>query len=439
MEQELKGLYDQLRADYATLRDTVAQKAAEAATGTVDPLIEAKLARINDSINAKEAARDVALAEIRATVDRIAVTQSAPAKDEKSTGLLAQFTRELRSRAALSGTAVGDVDGATYEGYKAAFAAYLRRGERGLMPEETRALSVGSDPDGGYTVTPDLSGRIAQRIFELSPIRQFASVETIGTDALEGQNETDDASAGWVAETGARSDSANPTIGKYRIVAHELYAMPKSTQKLLEDSNRDVQGWLQGRTADKFARLEAAGFTTGNGVTQPRGFASYTTNTTSDTTRAWGVFEHVATGGATFGTDPNGIQKIISLIHKMNPNYLGGSAFYCNRNTLSTMRQLTDASTTGRFVFVPSFQANIPDTFMGYPVRVVVDMVDIASNALAVAFGDMKQCYTVVDRVGMSLLVDPYTDKPNVRFYMRKRVGGDVVNFDAVKFLKFSA
>jgi HK97 family phage major capsid protein len=110
-----------------------------------------------------------------------------------------------------------------------------------------------------------------------------------------------------------------------------------------------------------------------------------------------------------------------------------------NRNTLSTTRQLTDASTSGKFVFVPSFQANIPDTLAGYPIRVLVDMVDIASNALAVAFGDMQETYTVVDRVGLSLLVDPYTDKPNVRFYMRKRVGGDVVNFDSMKFLKFSA
>lgn len=439
MTQELQKLYDDLRSDYKALHETVAQKAAEAAKGAVDPLIEAKVGRINEAINEKEAKRDELIASLKSAVDRLSLVagQAAP-KDEKKAALVGQFNRELRSNAAVSGRTHSDIDEPAYDAYKAAFGSYLRRGERGLMPEEVRAMSVGSDPDGGYTVTPDLSGRIVQRIFELSPIRQFASVETIGTDALEGENETDDASAGWVAETGTRSDSSNSTIGKYRIVAQEMYAMPKSTQKLLEDSNRDIAAWLQGRTADKFARLEAAAFATGNGVTQPRGFASYTSNTTGDSSRAWGVFEHVATGtSGGFGTDPNGIQKLIALIHKMNPNYLPGAAWYMNRNVLSTLRQLTDASTTGRFVFVPSFQANIPDTLMGYPVRVIVDMVDLGANTLSVAFGDMRACYTIVDRVGMSLLVDPYTDKPNVRFYMRKRVGGDVVNFDAVKFLKF--
>lgn len=438
MDQELKDVIEGLKSDYAQLRQTVEQKAVESAKGAVDPLIEAKIARINEAINAKEATRDELVMQLQARLNRLEKSGADPKVEEAKTAEVARFNRERRAIAATGGRSLDDVDAAVYDGYKKAFGAFLRGGDRRLTPDEQRAMSVGSDPDGGYTVTPDLTGRIVQRIFELSPIRQFAYVETIGTDALEGENETDDASGGWVSETGSRSDSTNPTIGRYRIVAQEMYAQPKSSQKLLEDSNRDVQAWLQKRTADKFARLEAAAFATGTGVGQPRGFASYTTNTTSDTTRAWGVFEHVATGtSGGFGTDPNGIQKLIALIHRLNPNYLPGASWFLNRNVISTLRQLTDASTTGRFVFVPSFQANVPDTLMGYPVRVIVDMADLAANSLSVAFGDMNASYTIVDRVGLSLLVDPYTDKPNVRFYMRKRVGGDVVNFDALKFLKF--
>lgn len=413
-------------------------KALEAKGAAVDPILLEVREKLNKAMDAASAKNEAFIA-MQAKLNRLELQGTDPKATEQRAAALARFNRELKSRAALNGRTVADVDEAAYASYTKAFDAYLRRGERGLGPDEQRAMSVGSDPDGGYTVTPDLSGKIVERIFELSPIRQFANIETIGSDALEGENETDDASGGWVAETGTRSDSANPTIGKYRIVAHELYAQPKSTQKLLEDSNRDIQAWLQKRSSNKFARLEATAFTTGNGATQPRGFASYGTAATGDSTRAWGTFEHVATGGATYGTDPNGVQKLIALIHKMNPAYLPGSAFYMNRNTLSTTRQLTDASSAGKFVFIPSFQAGMPDTLLGYPVRVLIDMVDIASNALAVAFGDMNATYTIVDRVGLSLLVDPYTDKPNVRFYMRKRVGGDAVNFESMKFLKFSA
>lgn len=436
---ELEKLFDELKSDYAELRRTVETKAQEAAKGAVDPLIEAKLARINDAINQKEAARDAIVADMQTRMSNL---ERSGADDPKVAAEFAKahgtFNREQRSNAFAGGrTNVTDVTAEEFRAYQAAFGAFLRKGKDRLSPDEVRAMSVGSDPDGGYTVTPDMSGRIVQRVFELSPIRQFAFVETIGTDALEGENETDDASGGWVGETAARSDSSNPTIGKYRIPVHEMYAQPKSSQKLIEDSNRDIQGWLQGRSSNKFARLEAAAFAVGTGVAQPRGFASYTTNTTSDTSRAWGVFEHVASGtSGTLGTDPNGVQKLISLVHKLNPNYIPGARWFMNRNTLATVRALTDASSAGKFVFVPSFSASIPDTLLGYPVTVVVDMVDLAANSLSIAFGDMNAAYTIVDRVGMSLLIDPYTDKPNVRFYMRRRVGGDVVNFDALKFIK---
>lgn len=436
---EIEKLFEELKSDYAELRRTVEQKAKEAATGAVDPLIESKLARINEAINLKEATRDSLLTEIQARMGRL---EKAGGDDPKVAAEFAarhgRFNLERRSSFGAGGRHVGDVSADEYRAYTSAFGSFLRKADVAKMtPDEQRAMSVGSDPDGGYTVTPDVTGRVVSRIFELSPIRQHAFVETIGTDALEGENETDDAAGGWVAETGTRSDSTNPTIGKYRIVAHEMYAQPKSSQKLLEDSNRDIQAWLQKRTSDKFARLEAAAFATGDGVGKARGFASYTTNTTADTSRAWGVFEHVASGtSGTLGTDPNGVQKLLALVHKLNPNYIPGARFFMNRNTLATVRSLTDASSAGKFVFVPSFTAGMPDTLMGYPVTVIVEMADLAANSLSIAFGDMNAAYTIVDRVGMSLLIDPYTDKPNVRFYMRRRVGGDVVNFDALKFIK---
>lgn len=441
MEQELKGLYDQLRADYAALRDAVAAKAADAATGAVDPLIEAKLARVNSAINEKEAARDEKLAELRAVVDRIATVQPAQTPESgKAASELKRFNAELRNNAAAKNRPSVDLSSEQATEYRAAFERMLRVGPGNLLDAERRAMSAGSDPDGGYTITPDMSGRIVERLFETSPMRQYATVQSIGTDKLVGFSDTGSAtSGGWVSELGTRSDSNTPQIGRYEIVAHEQYAQPKASQVVIEDSMWDVQGWLVKKGSEILSRDQNTAFVSGTGVGKPKGFAAYTTAATADASRTWGEFEHVATGAATFGTDPNGIQKLIGLIHKMNPNYLRNSAFYMNRNTLSTLRQLTDASASGKFVFVPSFQAAVPDTLLGYPVRVLVDMADIASAALAVAFGDMAETYTIVDRVGLGLkIVDPYTDKPNVRFYLRARVGGAAVNFDSLKFLKFS-
>lgn len=436
MDPEIQKLFDELRADYKQLHETVATRAEEAAKGAVDPLIQSRIDRINEAINEKEAKRDEMLRAFEARVNKIALTAGAEKAD---TSAIDRFNREIRSNAQAGGRSLpNDLSADEYKAYGDAFSKLLRRGERALLDSERKAMSVGSDPDGGYTVTPDISGRIAVRVFETSPMRSYASVQQIGTDRLEGLRDIQSANAGWVAETGSRVDSATPQLGTWRIPVHEMYAQPSATQTLVEDSNVDIAAWLASKTADKFARLGNTAFVAGDGVGQPRGFATYTTAATADSTRAWGSFEHVAAGGATFGTDPNGVKKLIDLVHKLNPVYLRNAGWYMNRNTLSTLRQLTDASSAGSFVFVPSFQANVPDTLLGYPIRVLVDMADIASNSLSVAFGDMAETYQIVDRVGISTLVDPYTNKPYIRYYSRMRVGGDVVHFDALKFLKFA-
>jgi HK97 family phage major capsid protein len=438
---DVQQIFDELKRDYAELHKTVEQKAQEAAKGAVDPLIEAKLARINEAINQKEAARDQLLAAMQADINRLKMSSPTdPSATQIRAKHLAQFNHELKAHAARVGRAATEVAEADLSAYEAAWNRYLRGGDRALGPDEVRAMLVGSDPDGGYTVPPATSSRVVERIIEMSPLRQWASVETIGTDSIEGDADLEEADAGWVGETAARPETATPKLGKWKISVHEMYAMPKSTQKLLEDSNRDIQAWLSRKAGNKFARLEATAFVAGTGVSQPRGFTTYPTSATSDTSRAWGTFEHVATGtSGAFGTDPNGVKKLLELIHTLNPAYLRGAAWYMSRTTLSAVRQLTDNSTNGKFVFVPSFQANAPDTLLGYPVRPVIEMPSIAANSLSIAFGDMAETYLIVDRVGLSLLVDPYTDKPNVRFYMRRRVGGDVVNFDTLKFLKFAA
>lgn len=414
MDAEVKGLIDEIGRGYTELQQTLTQKAEQAAAGAVDPLIESKLKALSADLATKEAKRDAAVADLKSRVEALAFTGS----EAKGDGL----TVDQRE-------------------YRAKLTAYIRRGDdRGLRELEQRALSVGSDPDGGYTVEAASNGRIVSRIYETSPMRQEAAQITISTDALEGLIDNGEAAASWVGETGSRAETNTPQLGQWRIVVHELYAKPKATQKLLDDSNVDIESWLGNKVADAFSRAENTAFVTGIGVARPRGFASYSTAATADASRAWGVFEHVASGSSgSFGTDPNGVEKLITVQHKLNPAYNTNAKWFMNRATLAEVRTLTDASSAGKFVFVPDFSGTTPGSILGRPVVLFEDMATFSTaSSLAVAYGDMRETYQIVDRIGIRTLRDPFSSKPYVEFYSTKRVGGDVVNFNGLKFLQFA-
>lgn len=185
------------------------------------------------------------------------------------------------------------------------------------------------------------------------------------------------------------------------------------------------------------ARTENTAFVSGSGVGRPRGFTSYTTAATGHATRTWGVLEHVGTGSnGSFGSAPNGSDKLIDLVHKLKAPYRANATWVCNKTTAGALRKLKDAD--NHYVWLPGMENGQPDRLLGYPVVMAEDMPDFSvTDALAIAFGDFKRGYSIVDRPGMRLLQDPYTSKPYVIFYSTRRVGGDVLNFEALKFLKF--
>lgn len=410
--------------------------------GVVDPLIQDKLDKLTAAIE-KQSAINEAFMATQATVNKLKLA-GLTAPDEKRELQRQEFNRSLKAMRMASGSETPSpaLDADAYLAYRAAFDAYLRRGDRRLTAEEMKAISVGNDPQGGYVVTPDVTGRMVERMFETSPMRQYSSVQVISTDALEGTADIDEAAFGWVGELGTRSETNTAKVpAQWRIPVHEAYAAPRISQKNVEDANIDIAAWHGRKVGDKIGRGFNTAFVTGSGVDRPRGFASYDTEATADASRAWGKFEHILTGtNGGFGTDPNGVNKLLDLIHAVKDVYTVRAAFYLNRTTLGKARQLTDASTNGKYVFIPSFIAGTPDTFLGYPVRKLQDMATYSTTgALAIGFGDMEDTYQIVDRLGMTVLVDPYTAKPWVIYYTRARVGGDVVNFESLKFLKFSA
>lgn len=356
-------------------------------------------------------------------------------KEEKERVAFNQHAKSLAIKSQRQLPAEFNID--EYRAYKKALESYMRGGKDTLTGEERKAMQVGIDTDGGYLVNADMSGRIVTRLFDLSPIRAISNVQVIGSDALEGIEDLNEADAGWVGEVATRSDTNTPQVGKYRIEAMEMYAKPKASQKLIDDSSVDITNWLAMKVADKFARLEGAAFVVGNTPTRPRGFASYTTAATADATRAWGVFEHVKTGAnGTFHTTQ--ADPLFDLISAFKAGYLNGASWVTRRSVMNLIRKFK-TTTTLEYIWQPGLQLGQPDRLLGYPIVMAEDMPALATGSNSMALGNFQLGYQIVDRLGVRVLVDPYTDKPYVQYYTIKRTGAAAVQFEAIKFINFAS
>lgn len=318
--------------------------------------------------------------------------------------------------------------------HRKAFDAYLRGGDddglRGLELEG-KALNTAIAGEGGYLVDPQTADTIRSVLSTTASIRAVANVVAVEATSFDVLVDHTDVGHGWATESGTVPESDTPVIDRISIALHELSALPKASQRLLDDSAFDVEGWLAGRIADKFARAEAAAFVAGDGVDKPRGFLTHPS--VDNDVWVWGNLGYVPTGvaGAIAGPDP-----IVDLVYALGAQYRANGTFVMNSKTAGTIRKMKDAD--GRFLWSDGLAAGEPARLMGYPVLIAEDMPDIATGANAIAFGDFHAGYTVAERPDLRVLRDPYSAKPHVLFYATKRVGGDVSDFKAIKLLKFA-
>ena len=315
-----------------------------------------------------------------------------------------------------------------------AFDAYLRSGDeeglRGLELEE-KALSTAVAGDGGYLVDPETSGRIQGVLSSTASIRAIANVVNVEATSYDVLVDHGEVGHGWATETGSVSEGDTPTIDRITIPLNELSASPKASQRLLDDSAFDIEGWLAQRIADKFARAEASAFVNGDGVDKPTGFLSHATVTNESW--SWGSLGFVPTGADGDLTDPD---AVIDLVYALDAEYRANASFVMNSKTAGKIRKLKDGD--GRFLWSDGLAAGEPARLLGYPVLIAEDMPDVASGSTSVAFGDFGAGYTIAERPDLRVLRDPFSAKPHVLFYATKRVGGDVSDFAAIKLLKFS-
>lgn len=398
-DAELKELLEKQNKAFAQFKDANdARLKSLEDRKTVDPLLEEKVDRAN--------------AEIAAIAKQMADVE--------------------KKLAMPRGTGAGGAGRPEVEEHKAAFAAFMRKGhEDGLRDLETKALNLTNNADGGYAVPLEMDGEILQLVRNLSPMRQLATVRQVGGSTYKKLVSLGGAAYGWVDEDDARTATNTPTLGSLTPSMGEIYANPAATQQMLDDVFFDAESWLADEVAMSFAAAEGVAFLNGDGAKKPKGILAYTSVTTGDASRTFGQLQHKVTAGATAITG----DELVELVYLLKQGYRTGAAWQMNSTTMGYVRKLK-AGGTSEYLWAPGLAAGQPSQLLGYPVYENNDMADIATTNVAVMFGNFKLGYMICDRMGTQVLRDPYTNKPYVHFYTTKRVGGMLMDSNAIKLLK---
>ncbi len=432
LSDNTKKLGDDTRGELKQMRDLIDEHGSKA-----DAVAKERIEKFAASVETKTESLESGQKDIRADLDKIATALNRTGGGWKAEeeGQDAAYQYKLAQMANAGTLKVGtDVvaDEKAFAAWAENFSLYMRRDSTGAHVNKDgfqAALQTGSDPDGGYLIPTQTSQRIIQKAYESSPMRQLAFIETISGKELEVVRDEGEAGAGWVGETQDRSETGTPQIGLSKIVAHEMYASPKATQNMLEDAGINIEEWLARKVGEKFGRVEASAFLTGDGVGKPRGLLTYAAGATS------GKIEQLnSLAAADFTFD-----GLKDTVFALKDAYEANASWMLNRLGVRNISKLKDLE--GRYIWEMGNTKDKPgrSTLLGYPVFRATDIAAPGAGALMAAFGDFQQAYTIVDRLGITTLRDPFTAKPYVIFYSRRRVGGDVVNFEAVKLVVGSA
>lgn len=407
MSDEKKMIEDigQLIQDERKANDALREKVEKNEGGQAE--IKSQLATIESKLNEQLDSKEE-MKKLSAAVQRMGASAEEKSVEEGSNFDKKAFEQGLR--VALKG---GDITRVS-----------------GLGEAEKKAMSSVIDPDGGYTVTPFMDSMFKTRAFDTSPVRSLASVVSIGSNAYECILDDEEMGAAWVGELSSRNATSTAQFGKLSIPVHILHSNIQITDTLLEDSNVNLMSWSGQKAADKFGRSEATAFVTGSGVDRPRGFLSYTEKTSNaDVYTRDQVGTKVAAGAAAVTTD-----ELVELRALLKAQYRGNAYFAYNRATEAIVRKLVDGQ--GNYIWQPVYSAGEPDQLLGQRTVIMEDMPDMTTGEKAIVLADFRESYTIVDRIGIQLLDDPYSNVPFRTLRYKKRIGGGITNFDSLKYLK---
>jgi HK97 family phage major capsid protein len=399
---EVKTLF----AETQKIANAAREKADELAKKQADYIDNETMGRIKADLAAKMDAADKANAELKLRIDAVETKGNRPNKG-------AALTPEEKA-----------MDG------------YLRKGSE--PPAELKAMATNDNPNGGYLVPDGMRDGIQKRLRRTSPVRAVATVVGFQGASYDILVERGDAGFEWVGETQTRSETDTPTMNRISMTLHELSALPKVSQRLLDNASFDVESWLTGYVSDRFARAEASAFVAGDGVGKPKGFMSYSKATTADESRANETLQYRVTGvSGAFAASPNAADALVKLFYDLQGAYQLSASWMMKNTTMAEVAVLKDGD--GAFLLreMLNGDGSLVRTIQGRPAYIADDMPAIGADSYSIAVGDFA-AYTIVDGLNVTVLRDPFTAKPNVLFYTTKRVGGGVTDFDAIKLLRFA-
>jgi len=414
---EIKKSFDDFMRGFETFKTKNDEALAELKKrGTQDVVTKEELDKLNNSLN-----------EIKADINAELAKLKRPAAILDSKGK--PITPEMQE-------------------YTRRFEEYVRGGYgetkgtaefRELVELQKKAMNIATDTDGGFLARPEMETAIDATVKLVSPIRDIATVRTIGGVSYKKLVSVHGTASGWVGEQDSRPQTQAPQLKEVDFPAMELYAMPAATSDLLDDSFVNIDQWLADEVSLEFATQEGAAFVLGNGTKKPFGFLAYPT--VANASYSWGNVGYVPTTATGAFASTNPADALVDLFHSLKTAYRKNGLFLMNNTTLGATRKLKDGQ--GNYLVhtkltISSTDGGMVESIMGKPVLEVPDMPDPAANSLSIAFGDFKRAYLIVDRAGIRVLRDPYSAKPYVLFYTTKRVGGGIQNYEALKLLKFA-
>ncbi len=366
-------------------------------------------------IVARQDAADAAITALRGDVDEVKARLDKVAR--------------AASRPAIGGAAASAADAPEVKSF---VDGYLRRGRE----TELKSITATPNADGGFAVPRQIDAAIVSRLARISPIRSIAQVVQTGSSGYRKLVSTSGFASGWVSEAAPRPETGTPQFAEIAPPSGDLYANPAASQLMLDDVGFNLEAWLANEVATEFARAEGAAFVSGTGVNQPEGFLTVPQATAEDGVRAFGSLQYLGSGSATgLGTSLD--TRLIDLVHSLRSGHRQGAVFVMNATTLAAVRKLKTAD--GAFVWQPGLVEGQPDRLLGYPVIEAADMPNVAAGTFPIAFGNFRNGYLIAERSATRVLRDPFTNKPFVHFYTTKRIGGKVLDSNAIKLLKIEA
>ena len=406
---------------------------AEAPATPAQPKAPASIDALATAFEAFKATHTAQLDEIKTgktdviTADKLETINAALTELQNAVDEQAKITAAAKLG---DGAVIGDLK-ADPE-YTAAFKAHMRKGER-VTAEFQAALTKGSDADGGYLAPVEWDRTIGEKLTQISPIRAHARVISTTTAGFRKLFNLGAPGSGWVGETASRPATTTPTVGALDFNTGELYANPAISQQLLDDAAVDLEAWLAGEVENEFARQEGIAFLSGDGVNKPFGILTYVTGAANAAKHPFGAIQAVNSGAAAAIT----ADGVLDLIYSLPSEFAGTAQMYINRQSMLAVRKLKDGQ--NNYLWQPSYASGQPQTLAGEAVVEVPGMPTVAAGNIPILYGDMDATYLVIDRIGIQVLRDPFTNKPFVHFYTTKRVGGGVHNPEPMRAMKISA